>query len=253
MSSEALDGQAPPRLLVNLRAHRTAIFRHAVDSRPAFRPQVPSCHVAVAYATAYARTRAAACFTSRVNTDCAEILRVVDHFSASSRRRVQAQAAFMTRLTARCRPLVIYIAASIVCSIVGAQQLNSKQWLHAHCKAYQEDYSPLINSYLSRYSYGISVDDVLGLTTPPGRSKSVIGNMRPVVYIVNNTLYYVDRKLAGMDAGGAFSAGFSTYFTPVIRRSVTSLLTDHSPSVYQRTYLLNCICACYRGVSHIHD
>ena len=147
----------------------------------------------------------------------------------------------MRRLTVECRPLVVYIAASIICSSARGQQLNSKQWLHAHCKAYQEAYAALINSYLSSYSYWINVDDVLGLTSPPGRSKSVIGDMRPVVYIVNNTLHYVDRKLAGMDSGGAFSAGFSTYFTPVIRRSVINLLTDHSPSVHQKVYLLDCI------------
>lgn len=118
----------------------------------------------------------------------------------------------------RSSTLLVCFFAALICVPANGQRLNTKQWLHKHCKAYQEDYAPLINSYLSRYSYGIKVDDILGLTSPPGRSKSVVNDMRPVIYIVNNTIHYVDRKLENMEAGGRFSAGFSTYFSPVIRR-----------------------------------
>lgn len=107
------------------------------------------------------------------------------------------------------------------------ERLNSKQWLHTHCKAYQDDYAPLINSYLSRYSYGIQVKDILRLSGPPGRWRLNVANVKPVIYIVNNTIHYVDRTLEHMEAGGRFSAGFSTYFSPVIKRCVlqTSLYT----------------------------
>ena len=118
----------------------------------------------------------------------------------------------MNRLLALCLLLTIFSSRA------RGQRLNSKQWLHNHCKAYQEDYAPLISSYLSRYSYGINVDDVLGLTAPPGRSTSVVGDLRPVIFLVNNTIHYVDSKLASMEARGRFSAGFSTYFSPVIKR-----------------------------------
>ena len=99
-----------------------------------------------------------------------------------------------------------------------AQKLTSKQWLHSHCKAYQEDYAPLVIKFLSRYQGGINVADVLKLKVPPGRSAPVAGGARPVVYLVNNTLHYADNRMAIREGKGMFSAGFSTYFMPVIRR-----------------------------------
>ena len=114
--------------------------------------------------------------------------------------------------------LAVCVLLVLNCAVSEGQRLNSKQWLHKHCKAYQEDYTSLIHSYLLRYSYGIKVDEVLSMTSPPGRSKSITGDMRPVIYIVNNTLHYVDEKLAHREAAGGFSAGFSVYFSPVIKR-----------------------------------
>ena len=99
-----------------------------------------------------------------------------------------------------------------------AQKLTSKQWLHSHCKVYQGDYAPLVTKFLSRYRGGINVADVLNLKLPPGRSDPVAGGARPVVYLVNNTLHYADNRMAIREGKGMFSAGFSTYFMPVIKR-----------------------------------
>lgn len=99
-----------------------------------------------------------------------------------------------------------------------ARKLTSKQWLHSHCKVYQADYAPLVTKLLSRYRGGINVADVLNLKVPPGRSAPVAGGARPVVYLVNNTLHYADNRMAIREGKGMFSAGFSTYFMPVIRR-----------------------------------
>ena len=99
-----------------------------------------------------------------------------------------------------------------------AQKLTSKQWLHNHCKAYQEDYAPLVSKLLSRYQGGIDVADVLNLKVPLGRSAPLMDGARPVVYLVNNTLHYADNKMAIREGRGMFSAGFSVYFTPVIKR-----------------------------------
>ncbi len=83
---------------------------------------------------------------------------------------------------------------------------------------YQGDYAPLVTKLLSRYRGGINVADVLNLKLPPGRSDPVAGGARPVVYLTNNTLHYADNKMAIRDGKGMFSAGFSTYFMPVIKR-----------------------------------
>ena len=107
-----------------------------------------------------------------------------------------------------------------------AQKLTSKQWLHSHCKMYQGDYAPLVTKLLSRYGGGIHVADVLNLKLPPGRSDPVAGGARPVVYLVNNTLHYADNRMAIREGKGMFSAGFSTYFMPVIKRY--SLVNCHS-------------------------
>ena len=101
-----------------------------------------------------------------------------------------------------------------------AQKLTSKEWLHHHCKAYQEDYTPLVSKVLSRYEGGINVADVLNLKVPLGRSAHLMDGARPVVYIVNNTLHYADKKLAIREGRGIFSAGFSVYFMPVIKRYI---------------------------------
>ncbi len=111
---------------------------------------------------------------------------------------------------------LIYIVLLSNCG--NAQKLTSKQWLHHHCKAYQEDYTPLVSKLLSRYEGGINVADVLNLKVPLGRSAPGMDGARPVVYIVNNTLHYADKKLAIREGRGMFSAGFSVYFTPVIKR-----------------------------------
>ena len=75
-----------------------------------------------------------------------------------------------------------------------AQKLTSKQWLHNHCKAYQEDYAPLVSKLLSRYQGGIDVADVLNLKVPLGRSAPLMDGARPVVYLVNNTLHYAEQN-----------------------------------------------------------
>ena len=112
---------------------------------------------------------------------------------------------------------------TLVCTVLlsksgAAQKLTSKQWLHYHCKAYQEDYAPLVSKLLSRYQGGINVADVLNLKVPLGRSAAVMDGAKPVVYLVNNTLHYADKKMAIREGRGMFSAGFSVYFTPVIKR-----------------------------------
>ena len=60
--------------------------------------------------------------------------------------------------------------------------------------------------------------DVLNLKVPLGRSAPVMDGARPVVYIVNNSLHYADQNLAIREGRGMFSAGFSVYFMPVIKR-----------------------------------
>ncbi|KAL0019622.1 hypothetical protein WJX77_004111 [Trebouxia sp. C0004] len=94
---------------------------------------------------------------------------------------------------------------------------HHKQWLHSHCK-YQGDYATLVTRILSRYPGDINVADVLNLKVPPGTSAPVAGGARPVVYLVNNTLHYADNRMAISEGKGMFSAGFSTYFMPVIKR-----------------------------------
>ena len=122
------------------------------------------------------------------------------------------------KFPARCSFLGFWALLGII-SVTG-HKINSKQWLHDHCKQYQVDYAALIDSYLSRYSYGLKVDDILGLKSPSGRSTAVVDPIRPIVYIVNNTLHYVDGNLATMEAEGVFSAGFSYYFSPAITKYV---------------------------------
>ena len=128
--------------------------------------------------------------------------------------------------TSKWQQLRVLVCAVLLSNCSSAQQLTSKQWLHNHCKAYQEDYAPLIRRLLSRYQGGISVADVLDSKLPHGRSEPTMDNARPIVYLVNNTLHYVDNKMAVRESKGTSSAGFSVYFMPVIKRySAVSALT----------------------------
>ena len=114
--------------------------------------------------------------------------------------------------------LAILLITTVSFQAASAQKLTSKQWLNSHCKAYQEDYGPLIHRYLSRYRGGIKTEDVLNLKMPGGRSVGTMDSARPVVYVVNNTLHFADERMAIREGRGAFSAGFTVYFMPVIRR-----------------------------------
>lgn len=121
-------------------------------------------------------------------------------------------------MTSRSHGFAPWLVIVMLSTPTSAQKLTSKQWLHNHCKAYQEDYTPLVSRSLSRYQGGINVADVLNLQLPHGRSVPLMDGARPVVYLANNTLHYADSKMAIREGRGMFSAGFSVYFMPVIRR-----------------------------------
>ena len=121
-------------------------------------------------------------------------------------------------LSSRWQQLRGVFCAVLLSNFSSAQKLNSKQWLHNHCKAYKADYAPLVRRLLSRYQGGIKVADVLNSKLPHGRSEPTMDNARPVVYLVNNTLHYADSKMAMRESRGLESAGFSVYFMPVIKR-----------------------------------
>lgn len=122
--------------------------------------------------------------------------------------------------TTATRKSCLWLCISALCLSAVAQQPTSKEWTNKHCKAYEKDYTPLIDKYLSRYTNGIHVSSVLGLKTPQGRSQQIMKGARPVVYIVNNTLHYADPQMSLRQAHGMFSAGFTVYFMPVIERYV---------------------------------
>ena len=121
-------------------------------------------------------------------------------------------------MAALLRSLAPWLLISLAISPASAQKLTSKQWLHNHCKAYQADYAPLIQRYLSRYQGGIMVDDVLNLQLPDGKHDQYMDDARPVAYLVNNTFHYPDPKMAARESQGEFSAGFTAYFKPLMER-----------------------------------
>ena len=121
-------------------------------------------------------------------------------------------------MTSKWQPLRVLVCAVLLSNRSSAQKPTSKQWLHNHCKAYQEDYAPLVHRLLLRYQSGIKVAKVLDSKLPHGRSEPVMDNARPIVYLVNNTVHYADSKMAMRESRGLESAGFSVYFMPVIKR-----------------------------------
>jgi hypothetical protein len=140
------------------------------------------------------------------------------HQAGSTARRFLCTSVSSGMMKKRWQQLTALVCIVLLSRFGTAQKLTSKQWLHSHCKAYQEDYAPLVIKFLSRYQGGINVADVLNLKVPPGRSASVADGARPVVYLVNNTLHYADNRMAIREGKGMFSAGFSTYFMPVLKR-----------------------------------
>ncbi|DBA98342.1 TPA: hypothetical protein ACH3X1_001258 [Trebouxia sp. C0004] len=121
------------------------------------------------------------------------------------------------------------VCFALLCKLGVAQKLTSKQWLHKHCKAYQEDYATIVHRLLSRYQGGINVADVLNLKAPQG---SALEDARPVVYLVNNTLHYADSGMAIREAKGMLSAGFSMYHMPVIKRLLDEMLLPDMPIAF---------------------
>ena len=141
-------------------------------------------------------------------------------------------------IISKWQQLRVLVCAVLLSNRSSAQQLTSKQWLHNHCKAYQEDYAPLIRRLLSRYQGGIDVADVLDAKLPHGRSEPIMDNTRPIVYLVNNTLHYVDNKMAVRESTS--SAGFSVYFMPVIKRY--SAVSAQSWCNYSNSCMLFIVC-----------
>ena len=120
--------------------------------------------------------------------------------------------------TLQLHTFAAWLLLSLAIPCTSAQKLTSKQWLHNHCKAYQADYAPLIDKALSRYQGGIKVEDILNLQLPAGRSDKYLDRARPVAFILNNTLHYADAKMAAKEEQGEFSAGFTAYFMPLMRK-----------------------------------
>ena len=116
--------------------------------------------------------------------------------------------------------LTIFAATVCFATLSTSHKLSSQDWLLQHCKPYRNDYAAIVSNYWSRYRHGLKVEDMLSLKGPSGRYQLVDGmlNVRPVVYVANNTMFYVDSKLGNMTEKGMASAGFSTYFQPVIDR-----------------------------------
>ncbi|DBA91139.1 TPA: hypothetical protein ACH3X1_016098 [Trebouxia sp. C0004] len=129
----------------------------------------------------------------------------------------------------RWQQLTTLVCIVLLSKFGAAQKLTSKEWLLHHCKAYQEDYAPLVSRLLLRYQGGIDVADVLNLKVPLGRSAPLMDGARPVVYLVNNTLHYADEKMATREGRGMFSAGFSVYFMPVIKRLLDEMQLPDMP------------------------
>ncbi|KAL0041933.1 hypothetical protein WJX79_009402 [Trebouxia sp. C0005] len=118
---------------------------------------------------------------------------------------------------------------SIFCVGVSRRRVRRRKTPAGCAEQVKADYAPLVTKLLSRYRGGINVADVLNLKVPPGRSAPVAGGARPVVYLVNNTLHYADNRMAIREGKGMFSAGFSTYFMPVIRRLLNDMLLPDMP------------------------
>lgn len=108
----------------------------------------------------------------------------------------------------------LWLLFSTLCLSAVAKQPTSKEWMGNNCKAYEKDYALLVNKYVSRYTSGIQVSTVLGLRIPKGRSHHLMGGARPIVYIVNNTLHYVDPTMPDRQANHLWSAGFSSTSCP---------------------------------------
>ena len=105
------------------------------------------------------------------------------HQAGSTARRFLCTSVSSGMMKKRWQQLTALVCIVLLSRFGTAQKLTSKQWLHSHCKAYQEDYAPLVIKFLSRYQGGINVADVLNLKVPPGRSASVADGARPVVYL----------------------------------------------------------------------
>ena len=136
-------------------------------------------------------------------------------------------------LSNRWQQLRGVFCAVLLSNFSSAQKLTSKQWLHNHCKTYEADYAPLVSRLLSRYQGGIKVADVLDSKLPLGTSDFLKDKARPVVYLVNNTLHYADKRMARRESQGMESAGFSVYFMPVIKRcsGVVFSVTMHTVAI----------------------